>query len=285
MWRAMVYCVTLRGWLVSLDRDRDGYSIMDWVKDAHAFLNKPPVERRPQFVSLSSHPPNKPSVKWPVNNDNDLIKMFDKWKGRKRISLPPPCPPKADFIKTQVRAKPQGKDVRVNARMGKVKMRMRMMMSLKNESMGMNSCKLQTLSTPQRITIRVGGDRRWGTIYTYDDNWSPKLISRVVETSKIFVYRISSHNILQTLSTPQRIAMRVGGNRRWGAIYTYDDNWSPKLISRVVETSKRFFTQYVKESKCLTIVSLRWLNKLEYACIFYQEEQVIKKQRKDLNTL
>jgi len=54
------------------------------VRDAHAFLNKPPVEK---LVSLSSHPPHKPSLKWPVNNDNDLMKMFDKWKGRKRIEI------------------------------------------------------------------------------------------------------------------------------------------------------------------------------------------------------
>ncbi|KAJ8438945.1 hypothetical protein Cgig2_012840 [Carnegiea gigantea] len=79
--------IKYRGWSISLDRDRDEYSVMDLVRDAHAFLNKPPIERRPQFVSLSSHPPNKPSLKWPVNSDNDLMKMFDKWKGRKRVKL------------------------------------------------------------------------------------------------------------------------------------------------------------------------------------------------------
>ena len=80
-----VVVLKYRGLSVSLDRDRDEHSIMDLVRDAHAFLKKPLIERRPQFISLSSHPPNKPSLKWPVNNDNDLMKMFDKWKGRNRI--------------------------------------------------------------------------------------------------------------------------------------------------------------------------------------------------------
>ncbi|KAJ8425588.1 hypothetical protein Cgig2_011791 [Carnegiea gigantea] len=90
-----------RGWSASLDRDRDEYNIMDSVRDAHAFLNRHPlaVERMSQFVSLSS-PPNKPSLKWPVNNDNDLMKIFDKWK--------------VDFLQTQAKAKPHGKDVMVN---------------------------------------------------------------------------------------------------------------------------------------------------------------------------
>ena len=79
--------IRYRGWSISLDRDTEEYSIMDFVRDAHSFLNKPPVERRSQFISLSSHPQNKPSLKWPVNSDNDLMKMFDKWKGRKRIEF------------------------------------------------------------------------------------------------------------------------------------------------------------------------------------------------------
>ena len=73
-----VVVIRYREWSMSLDRDRDEYSIMDLVRNAHAFFNKPPVEKRPQFVFLSSHPPNKPSLKWPVNNGNDLTKMFDK---------------------------------------------------------------------------------------------------------------------------------------------------------------------------------------------------------------
>ena len=76
-----------RGSSVSLDKGRDEYSIMDLVRDAYAFLNKLVIEKRPQFVSLSSHPPNKPSLKWPVNNDNDLRKICGKWKGRKRIDF------------------------------------------------------------------------------------------------------------------------------------------------------------------------------------------------------
>ena len=77
-----------RGWSISFDTDRDEYSIMDLVRDVHAFLNKPLFERRPQFVSLSSHsPPNKSSLKWHVNNDNDLMKIFYKWNGRKRIDF------------------------------------------------------------------------------------------------------------------------------------------------------------------------------------------------------
>ncbi|KAJ8422000.1 hypothetical protein Cgig2_020464 [Carnegiea gigantea] len=82
-----VVVIRYRGWSISLDRDRDEYSIMDLVRDAHAFLNKPPIEGRSQFVSLSSHPQNKPSLKWPVNNDNELMKMLDKWKRRKRIEF------------------------------------------------------------------------------------------------------------------------------------------------------------------------------------------------------
>ncbi|KAJ8450654.1 hypothetical protein Cgig2_021126 [Carnegiea gigantea] len=79
--------LSCRGWSISLDTDRDEYSIMDLVRDVHAFLNKPLFERRPQFVSLSSYPPNKSSMKWHVNKDNDLMKMFDNWKGRKRIDF------------------------------------------------------------------------------------------------------------------------------------------------------------------------------------------------------
>ena len=52
-----------RRWSISLDRDGDEYNILELVNNAYAFLNKPLAMKKTQFVSLSSHPPNKPSLK------------------------------------------------------------------------------------------------------------------------------------------------------------------------------------------------------------------------------
>ncbi|KAJ8424796.1 hypothetical protein Cgig2_001810 [Carnegiea gigantea] len=76
------YTVELRyrGWSISFERDRDRYQLIDLVRDANKFLNQPHVDTKPKFFGLSSHSPQKVRLKWPINTDDDLLKVFDMWK-------------------------------------------------------------------------------------------------------------------------------------------------------------------------------------------------------------
>jgi len=82
------YAIVLRcrGWLISFERNRKRYRLIDLVRDANKVLNQPPIDRNPKFLGLTSRSPQKPTLKWPINT-NDLLKVFDKRKGRKRIKI------------------------------------------------------------------------------------------------------------------------------------------------------------------------------------------------------
>ncbi|KAJ8440482.1 hypothetical protein Cgig2_013641 [Carnegiea gigantea] len=87
--RYTYYAIVLRykGWSISFERDRDRYQLIDLVRDANQFLSQQPVHSKPKFFGLSSHSPQKVRSKWAINTDDDLLKVFDMWKGRKRIEF------------------------------------------------------------------------------------------------------------------------------------------------------------------------------------------------------
>jgi len=64
-------------WSISFERDRDRYQLIDLVKDANKFLSQSPVDRKPKFFGLASHSPQEPRLKWPINTDHDMLKVFD----------------------------------------------------------------------------------------------------------------------------------------------------------------------------------------------------------------
>ena len=76
-----------RGWSILFERDRERYQLIDLVRKANKFLSQSPIDRKPKFFGLSSHSLQKVKLKWPINTDDDLLKVFDMWKDRKRIEF------------------------------------------------------------------------------------------------------------------------------------------------------------------------------------------------------
>ncbi|KAJ8445662.1 hypothetical protein Cgig2_007138 [Carnegiea gigantea] len=117
--------------------------------------------------------------------------------------------------------------------------------------------KLQTLlSTAQRIPMRVGGEDG-GTIYTSDDNWPPKPMSRAVETSKRFVYIISSHNIrFIEVAEQVRICLYILSR---GASYRQ----TVERFQNSISTISKYFLEALEAQVTLSVDVLRPYHSLE----------------------
>ena len=71
-------------WMADMGiRDFDEYQLIDLVRDARKFLAKPNVRGAPRYFGIYCSPPHARTQRWAINTDKDLLKMGERWSGKR----------------------------------------------------------------------------------------------------------------------------------------------------------------------------------------------------------